>query len=755
MKFYKHKISFISSIVIAALLLPFNISASTLEEVVVTAQRRTENIQSISLAVSAFDEEAMRRYGLNDFRSLQALTPGFNYSSAGADARPTLRGSTVNLIEANADPSIGFFVDGIFASRTSQATIPFVDIQRVEVLRGPQGTLFGRNTSAGSLNIIPNKPSTEGVQYGGEAGIADYDAVHFKGYANVPLGDTAAIRIAASRDIRDDGYIRNIGTGSDYADKDESFYRVGLSFEPTDRMSINLMGQYFDKDDSGSSTLGYIVTGSLYDTTTAAVTRSLFGTALPFNPRVRDGVADVNGVDIGVPVSSDPFEVDFDFNSQTDIESKLFRGEFNYQLTDWADFKLIGSYWDHDAFRSSENDFTSIPTAAQAVFFTTQGETTQIEAQLSSSQDGALDWVLGLFYYDDSQFEFFTINALPGSTLLGLNIFPNGLVFNRTTTVDTKSFAGFGQVGWNFSDNLRLILGGRYTVDDKDYSIANPSGVGGGTFADSDSFKRFTWKAAVEYSYSEDNLLYASVSTGFRSGGFNRQPTQAPFDSEKALSFEIGSKNEFFDNRLRLNIAAYYVEYDDLQATAVAVDPVSGQSLGSFFQNAGKGESYGLEIEFQAVPVEPMLLAGAIAFQHAEFEEFLQASNPFPLPAATPVVDISGNDRQNSPAITATFAASYDIALGEYGSLRPQVIVEISDDYFTTQYNTPIDHQDGFVRADASLTYIPNENWQVEAYVTNLSDEVIQDYGTFGGSNAAFSSYQAPRMFGVKVRADF
>ena len=726
----------------------------TLEEVRVTAQRRDQDIQSISVAVTAFDAEALRRYGIDDMRTLQALTPGFSYASAGADARPVMRGGVTNFIEANGDPTVGYFIDGIYASRTSQFNIPFVDIERVEVLRGPQGTLFGRNTSAGLVNVIPIRPSTEALRYGGEVGIGDYDTYHGQGYVNFPISDTAAMRFAFSKHVRDDGYIENI-SGPDYADKDELFIRGSLSFAPNDRFSGNIMAQYFDKDDTGSSTLGYIVNGSLYDTTTPGVPRNLFGTALPINPRVLDGIPDVDGVDLGVP-AAEPYLVDFDFDSVTEIKSTLIKGEFDFGLSDSVDLKIIASYWDHDAFRTSENDFTSIPSAAQAIFFTTEGKTTQLEAHLSSAQDGPVDWQVGLFYYDDDQFEDFLITALPGSFLLSLNIpiFPNGNIFDRVTSVDTKSWAVFGQAGWDLNDQVRLIAGGRFTNDDKDYDIVNTLGVGGGTFKDSASFDRFTWKAAVEYAYSKDNLLYFSASTGFRSGGFNRTPGQAPFDEETSLSFEIGSKNEFMENRLRLNLVGYYVEYEDFQETAVAVDPVTGQSLGSFFINAGKAESYGLEIEFQAVPSERWLLAGAISWQQSEYAEFIEGSNPFPDPS--PIVDLTGNKLSNSPKISATFVGSYEIPLNGNGSLRPQILVEISDDYFTSFYNSPIDAQGGFTRFDASLTYTsPNRHWQVEAYINNLTDETVLSFTTFGGSNAAFATFQAPRMFGVKVRADF
>lgn len=315
---------------IVGLSISSNLFAAELEEVIVTAQRRDENIQSISVAVSAFDAEALRRYGIDDLRTLQALTPGFNYSSAGADARTVVRGSVNNFIENNGDPSAGYFIDGIYASRTSQQNMPFVDIERVEVLRGPQGTLFGRNSSAGSINVIPKRPSTEALQYGFEAGIGDYDTKHGQGYVNLPISDTTAMRVAFSKHVRDDGWVEN-SSGPDYADKDETFVRVGLSFAPTERFSANFMAQYFDKDDVGVSTLGYVVTGSLYDTTTG--TRTLFGTPLPINPRAADGIADVNGVDIGVPVST-AYDVDFDFPSETKIESTLIRGEVNIGLTE-------------------------------------------------------------------------------------------------------------------------------------------------------------------------------------------------------------------------------------------------------------------------------------------------------------------------------------------------------------------------------------------------------------------------------------
>jgi iron complex outermembrane receptor protein len=758
------------SVMVGAPAVAQDLKEIVLDEIVVTATRRVQDIQSISIAVTAFDTEALRRYGIDNLRDLQALTPGFNYSSAGADARIVIRGSVNHFIQNDGDPSAGYFVDGIYASRTSQQNMPFVDIERVEVLRGPQGTLFGRNSSSGLVNVIPIRPSTEALRYGGEVGIGDYDTKHVEGYVNAPISDTTAFRFAFSKHVRDDGFIENI-SGPDYEDKDELLLRASLSFAPNDRFSGNIMAQYFDKDDTGASTLGYVVTGSLYDAATG--TRSLFGTALPFHQRVLDGILDldttgdgVNDVDLGVP-AAEPYKVDFDFDSVTEIESALIRGEFDFGLTDGLDLKVLASYWDHDAYRTSENDFTSILTANQAVFFTTEGKTTQLEAHLSSAQDGPVDWLVGLFYLDDDQFEDFLITALPGSGTLaflecctvdweiapGLHFY-NGNIFDRVTQVDTKSWAVFGQLGWDLGEQTRLILGGRFTNDDKDYDIVNTGGVAGDTFTDSASFDAFTWKAAVEYAITDDSLLYFSASTGFRSGGFNRFAGDPPFEEEDALSFEIGSKNEFLENRLRLNLVGYYVEYDNFQEVAVSVDPITGQSLGSFVLNAGKAESYGLEIEFQAVPSERWLLAGAFSWQQSEYAEFLEGSNPFP--DSSPIVDLTGNKLANSPEISATVVGSYEIPLGANGSLRPLVLVEYSDDYFTNPLNTPIDAADSYTRLDARLTYTsPNQNWQVEAYGTNLTDETVLSFTTFGGSNAAFATFQAPRMYGVIVRADF
>ncbi len=743
------------SVVIGAPAVAQDLEETVLEEIVVTATRRAENIQSISVAVSAFDAEALRRHGIVDMSGLQALTPGFSYSSVSSDARPIIRGAVTNTHEVNVDPTVGIFIDGIYASRTSQATMPFVDIERVEVLRGPQGTLFGRNTNSGSVNIIPKRPTTEAMQYGFEVGFGDYSAYHVMGYANFPVNDSTAIRIAASKDVRDDGFVKNIA-GPDYYDKDETFYRVGLSFAPSERFDANFMIQDFTKDDNGASTLGYLVIGSVFDTANPCDRILNDGTSLPINPRVGNGGALIGGVDCGTPYSGDPYNVDFNYPSEASTDSILGRAEFNWQLTNGTNLKFIGSYWDHEAFRSSENDFTSVPTAANFVTFLTEGETTQLEAHLSSAPGGTLDWLVGIFYYDDSQFEDFKITFEPTHPAFGAPPFqPFGHIFDRLTTIDTESTAGFGHVSWNINDQTRLIAGARYTKDDKDYSIRTPTGLAfvGGDFDASNEYTRTTWKAAVEYDLTDDNLLYFSASTGFRSGGFNRIETQPPFDNELSTSYEIGSKNEFLDNRLRLNLAAYYVDYDDYQETGVLVDQVTGQSLGSFFENVDKARSYGLEIEFQAVPTDALMLAGAFTFQDAEIESYPAADNPF---SDSVTVDLSGNDRQNSPDLAASFFGRYDFSLGQNGILSPQLLIEYSDSYFTTQYNTALDEQDSFVRLDASLIYTSsNKNWQIEAFVKNATDEVVLDFSVFGGTNALFANYQAPRTYGIIVRADF
>ncbi|MEM9013494.1 MAG: TonB-dependent receptor [Pseudomonadota bacterium] len=729
------------------------IAREGVDTVIVTSQRREENLQDVPVAVTAFGRDAIDKYGLDDVQALQALTPGFNYGASGEDARPSIRGANVNLIEANADPNIGLFVDGVFASRTSQMTMPFVDVERIEVLRGPQGTLFGRNTSAGSINIIPARPTSE-LEYGGEVTLGNFETVNARGYLNLPLGDATAARFAFARDTRGEGYVNNIGPGNDYFDNNDQFYRAAIRHE-FDRGDVQFSGHYYRSDDAGGSTLGYAVIGSLFETNPVTGARILVGgEPVAINPRVLDGIPDLDGVDLGTPVSSDPYEVDYDQPTFADTQSWLVRGELNYALTDDINFMLLASHWDHNSQRTSENDFTSIPAAAQLVDFLTDGATTQIEAQFSSTGSSRLQWVFGGFYYIDDQAEEFFIEALPGSALRAANVFPDGLVFNRFTDVKTNSIAVYGQATYDLTDQLSITAGGRYTSDDKEYAIANPSGVAGGTFTDDETFEKFTWRAGLEYDVSDTSLLYLSAATGFRSGGFNRQPDQEPFDSETALSFELGSKNDFFDNRLRLNVAGYYVEYKDLQTTAVALDPTTGQSLGSFFLNAATAESYGVEIEFQSYPAENLFFGGAITLQESQFVDFPTASNPF---SDSATVDLSGSERPLSPTWSASFVTSYDFDLQNgWGLLRPQVIAEFSDGYFTNDLATEIDRQDSFARLNASLTFVSaSEVWEIEGFVRNATNEAVLDRIAFGGSNAAFANYQPPRTWGVTLRANF
>lgn len=734
---------------------PATRARGTVELITVTAQRREESLQSVPVAVSAFSEAEMDRYGVQDAGTLQALTPGFNYSEAGSDARPTLRGSVVNLIEANADASVGFFVDGIFASRTSQATLPFVDMQRVEVLRGPQGTLFGRNTSAGAINLIPNQPDASELRYGVDLTAGNYETLAANGYVNVPIGETAAARFAFSHDYRGDGFVENLGPGTDYYDKDEKFLRAAFRTELSDRADLTISGHYFNKDDSGASTLGYKVIGTQFDLTTPDATRSLFGTPLPFSPRVRDGIPDIviNGVplDIGSPVEPDPYKIRYDTDTIAKTDSWLLRGEANFAVSDDVNFKLLASYWDHDAQRTSDTDFTILPEWQQVINFVTEGQTTQLEAQLSSTGGSALEWVVGAFLYEDEQFELFDIDAV-GSIVLA--IFPSGKIFNRFTDIDTTSYAAYGQATYRLTDRFSLTGGARYTIDDKEYSIRNPSGVGGGTFDDDESFNKFTWRIGAEYQVTPESLLYASLSTGFRSGGFNRQPTQPAFDSETSTSFELGSKNDLFDGTVRLNLAAYYVEYEDLQVTSVLLDPDTGQSLGSFFQNAAEADSYGLEVELQAFPTPQWLIQSAMAFQRARYSSFETASNVFPLPA-TATVDASGNQRERSPDWTVTLASSYDFPLNDRLTLRPQLLVETSAGYHNGFLNTEIDYQGSFTKVNGSLWLLNEDSWSLQAWVRNATDEAVINYQVFGGQNASFVSYAPPRTYGVTFRYDW
>lgn len=839
-----------------------NADSGGIGEIVVTAQRREENLQDVPVSVSAFSAEQLAARGTTDASRLEGMVPGFTFGRSGSDARPAMRGVRTENVGVNGDTTIGFFVDGIYQSRASQATTGFVDVERVEVQRGPQGTLYGRNTFGGNISISSARPVLGKFKGGLDLTVGEDGRFRSDAFLNAPLGDTVAIRIAGSYE-KSDGWVKNVNPlGNNLFDDDNRYFRATVLFEPNDAFSASIKFDYSTRKGAGGSAFGYKLVGSYFD---VASRQQLYnGTVVVLNTRGgnRDGVNDqLPGgsatSDLGVPIfaAGDGYTIDTDQPTVLDLESKAWTGNLSYDFGG-VTLKSITGYTDFGAVRTSDSDFSGNQIAID--FQDTRAKTFSQEVQLLSSDKGsALTWVLGGYYFHDKLTGIFINQQLPRvirNVTPSLNLAQNGGGFYDEQRAKTESIAFYGQATYSVTEQLRLTAGIRYTEDKKDFAFANANailptsgtppvpqgtaitlatgpipdsafGVQGaptnctytsfptaragfqclaanttvltGATYDTAKFKKTTWRLGIDYDVTPDNLLYASVSTGFRSGGFNSgqgpaalQPTFAP---ETVTAYEIGSKNRFADNTVQLNLAGFYNRYNGLQEQRQVPQ---GSTTLSIIENSGKARAYGIEAELLWKPVRALEIGANVAWLDAKYTQYDQVPAPFGTsilvtdasvtaptivngvqiaaagqrrvfapgydcglipgtggagqPAAAFGCDISGNSIPHSPKWTGAVFAGYDIDLGSLGTLTPFAMVSFSSSFYGQPFNSVLERQEGFAKLDLRLTWAYNENISIQGYVNNVTDKQTATRFVWGGGGAMQASYAPPRQWGLR-----
>ncbi len=839
-----------------------------IDDIVVTAQRREENLQDVPLSVSAFGAEQLAAQGTTDISRLEGIVPGFSFGRSGSDARPAMRGVRTENVGVNGDTTIGFFVDGVYQSRASQATTGFLDIERVEIQRGPQGTLYGRNTFGGNISITTARPEIGETSAGVDLTIGEFGRFRSDVFVNYSMGDTLALRVSGSYETSD-GYVENVNPlGSNLFDDDNATVRAQLLWEPDDAFSLGLKFEYARRRGAGGSAFGYKLLGSyFYLPTSAQLYNATPVTGLNTRGGNRDNVPDQlpGGVtpptlDLGVPIfaAGDPYTIDTDQPTVLDLETRSLTANMSYDFGPLT-LRSITGYTDFGAIRTQDTDFSANQIGID--FQDTRAETFSQEVQLLSSDTGsALTYVVGAYYFKDDLTGVFINQQLPRiirNVTPNLILPANGGGFYDEQRASTESLAAYAQASFALTDRLRLTAGVRYTRDEKDFAFANANSVlplvggvpqgtaitlrtGGipdsafgaqgaptnctytsfpppragfqclaantavltGATYDTAIFKKTTWRIGVDYQIADDNLLYATASTGFRSGGFNSG--QGPgsltptFQPENVTAFELGSKNRFFDNSVQLNVAAFYNRYRGLQEQRQVP---TGTTTLSIIENSGRARSYGVEAELQWEPTDELRIGATLAYLNAKYTQYDQVPAPFGtsilIPDATQLTptivngvtiapagqrrlfapgyncslvpgtggtgqpgaafgcDISGNTIPHSPEWTGSVTVAYDIEIGSLGSITPFAAVIFSSEFFGQPFNSILERQGSFAKLDLRLTWDLNDDVSVQAFVTNVTDEVTATRFVWGGGGNLQSSFAPPRQWGVTGRFRF
>ena len=718
------------------------VSESLIEEVVVTAEKRAASLQDVSKSVTALTEEELETKNIVDFVGLSAIAPGVTVAkNEGYKTVISIRGvgdeTNQNAIAA---PSVALHMDGIFVASKFSLRTDFIDLERIEVLRGPQGTLFGQNSTGGTINVISKKPTLDEVSGKVDLTLGDYGLTKTRGAVNLPLSDTVATRMSFVITDRD-GFTDNIVTGQDLDDANHVSFRSDWIVELSDSASLRVFGQYFDADNNGAA---------------------------------------MKGLD---DATSDPRKLAQDSRSEYELSSEIIGAILDVELG-FAGLKILASKQEDDIYVMRDNDrhnlgdvHASGPLAgipyipAEYRPETSVVDTTTFEVNLISNEplNGKIDWILGALYFDheiaNSIYEVKDVNNIKQVDQIDGVYTPYvhdpvcatdpfagvcfaaydaelGFVSEAYPTRESKSL--YGQATYNVRDDMRFIFGLRYTEDSFSSDVTNFFGLQ--TYLIEDEIDETTGRIAIERDIDEDTMIYASYTKGFKPGGsnltfgypeddegFGAQP--APqlifplFESEIIDAYEFGIKTDLLEGRMRANISAFSYDYENLQFQSTAPDIYRGGVA-----NIPESEMSGLELELIGVLSDSLTMDLRVAFLDTEITadyealDNIKAERYFfgeePLRYALRE-NIKGNQLAKSPEFTANLGLQYVTELESGRTLRSTAELIHRGDFQQRVFNSPfVDKVDEYtvLNFTASLD-LNDDNWGLDLMLLNATDE--------------------------------
>lgn len=692
-----------------------------LEEIVVTAEKRAADVQDVAIAINVVTGDELASRGVSDLQGLTAIAPDLNAVANTIFTQFTIRGVGSQDIGELGDSAVTLGVDGEYITRPVALNATMFDIERIEVLRGPQGTLYGRNATAGALNIIANKPVNE-FDASVSLGVGDYSAIRTEGMINVPLTDTLAIR-AAMMTTQHDGY-RDAGPAGDVDDQDVKAARLGLRYAPNDVFSWYVAGEYSQLDQTAPSQYGVNI-----------------GATAPtgFSP-----------TDVVIPL---PDDFDLAVPGSLETEQYAVRTQLDVDLG-LATISYIGGYRDADV-----DGYQPLNGFVPEIFsFDNHFEIQNQSHELRIHGDtGRLFWQTGLYYGKEEQdvARGLLLPALRGNfggSPPYLNFF--------LRDIESTTEAAFAQASLSVTDTVRLTAGVRYTQDEKTrrasdaapfaFRYPNPPtsftqpGVNPlVNVPNAGEWSETTWLGGIDWQVADDNLLYAKVSTGYKAGGFDNV---GQYDPEKLTAYELGSKNRFLGGTLQLNAAAFYYDYTDQQTTVFVSTAVGNQVL-----NAGESEVSGVEVDVEWLATDADRIKLTANYLDAEFKDLPTNANR--VGAGAIPVNLAGNEPVQSPEWTVVLGYAHTWKF-DAGLLTADLRSQYKSDYYLQPFNWRADEQEAHTISDASLTFAaPDGRWDVSAYVHNIEDEGVLTFAAFSGGTINIYNFifGPPRTYGLQA----
>ncbi|MFC0677616.1 TonB-dependent receptor [Lysobacter korlensis] len=707
--------------------------AVNLGGVKVTARKREETLQDVPVAVTAFTADALDKLAVDDLSDLDAQVPNLTvYAARGSSSTITayIRGVGQSDPLWGVDPGVGIYMDDVYIARPQGALLDVFDVERVEVLRGPQGTLYGKNTIGGAIKYISRGLPTA---FDGFASVTvgNYNQLDVKAAVGGPIGSDALRARIAVASLNRDGFGENLITGQEVSDKEILALRGQVGAYVSDTFNLQVA---FDWVDDQSGVRGaQLLAPNRFNT----IAFPQFGAFPPLEDRydVRNGMPNINDTTLrGVSATA------------------------NWAVNENWGLKYVVALRASDTETNIDFDTTPAPIADVKAFY----EDEQLSHELQANYDagGRVRGVMGVYVFDGEA----------GGRVL--NNFFNRLFGDTQGTVFTESVALYADWTFDLSEALSLDVGARYTDEDKRARVLNqgytdatytvPNGRISANFDKTINFKNVSPKVSLDWQVTPDIMVYASANRGFKSGGYNIRaqatavPRSAePFDDEVVDSFEVGSKMAFLDNSLFLNLAYFHNQYEDIQLSVFTAYDSNGDGTNDAFfgdfTNAGSGTVSGLEVEYQWLPSENWALSGNVAWLDAEYDEFIYAG-----------VNIADEQEfTNAPEFSGAVNIEYRTDLASGGNLSARVGYAYQSDVVATTEiirtgAQPIT-QDGYGLVNAGVTWRMDDAWSFQLQGTNLTDK---EYRTTGYNiNAALGVltgfYGPPRQVSLTARYDF
>jgi iron complex outermembrane receptor protein len=710
---------------------------SGVENITVTAQKREQTLQEVPAAVSALSGQQLDQSGVTQIQDMSFQIPNMHWGQEDGSAKITIRG--VSNAQGT-DPATAFHIDGVYQNRAKALTsLTFFDVQRVEVLRGPQGTLYGRNATGGAINVISNAPSQE-FELFGDVQFGNYYQKLFRGVLNVPvLDDTLSMRVSTYYEKRD-GYQKNgfiEGPTDDADDANDFGLRGQLLLTPTENVDVTARVNYFRKRGVG---YGLKLQGPLPDSVELPIIGpiDLYAGATP-NPEDPRRVV----LDSGGTISNDNVGANLDV---------VWRSE-GLPLIGDTNLRVLGSYvqFDESSFSDQDSSDLFISTLDQNEF----NREWVTEVNWGSDDDSTFGWLVGLFHLGTQG----TNSIVAPSQLLGLDV-----GFQQYFETQNYSVAGFVTAWWQIIEPVRIEAGFRYSHDWKNSNAQHPETLLGPITLfipiddpRSDDSGRPSGSLTIDWEISDGLMVYQRFATGYKSGALNNDiallgepdPVVPPNAGlEDIYSLEWGSKNRLLDDRLFANFTFFVYWYDDLQVSQLF-------NAQNFIQNAASARSLGIETELTWRPWDPLTLTGQFAYLHSEYTDY-----PTCLDAKDfSVQDCTGNQLTRAPRLSGSFIAMYEQDLGRYGTLTPFFQVYASDEVFFRPTNEEDDRQGAYAYLNFRLTWrSAREHVGVEAFVDNALDEDVATTKAVGSQLLGaplLNAYDRPRTIGIRLTLDW